>query len=69
MRFFFLISSDIAREMSAGAMMSGLMVGAGVGILILFRTNRKRKETLQIIAILYCAGVIGGLLTSLLKLV
>ena len=55
--------------MSAGAMMSGLMVGAGVGILILFRTNRKRKETLQIIAILYCAGVIGGLLTSLLKLV
>ena len=55
--------------MSAGAMMSGLMVGAGVGILILFRTNRKKKETLQIIAILYCAGVIGGLLTSLLKLV
>ena len=55
--------------MSAEAMMSGLMVGAGVGILILFRTNRKRKETLQIITILYCAGVIGGLLTSLLKLV
>lgn len=50
-------------------MMSGLMVGAGVGILILFRTNRKKKETAQIIAILYCAGVIGGLLTSLLKLV
>ena len=55
--------------MSAGAMMSGLMVGAGVCILILFRTNRKKKETLQIIAILYCAGVIGGILTGLLKLV
>ena len=54
--------------MSAGAMMSGLMVGAGVGILILFRTNRKKKETLQIIAILYCAGVIGGLLTRFLHL-
>jgi len=50
--------------MSAGAMMAGLMVGAGVGILILFRTNRRKKETFQIIGILYCAGVIGGLLTG-----
>ena len=55
--------------MSAGAMMSGLMVGAGVGLLVLFRTNRKRKETLEITAILYCAGVLGGLLTGLLKLI
>ncbi len=55
--------------MSAGAMMSGLMVGAGVGILVLFRTNRKRKETLEIIGILYCSGVIGGLITGLLRLI
>ena len=54
--------------MSAGAMMSGLMVGAGVGILILFRTNRRRRESLQIIAILNCAGVAGGLLTRFLHL-
>lgn len=55
--------------MSAGAMMSGLMVGAGVGILILFRTNRSRRETAQIIGILYCAGVIGGILTGALHLI
>ena len=54
--------------MSAGAMMSGLMVGAGVGILVLIRTNRSRRESLKIIAILYVAGVIGGLLTSALRL-
>ncbi len=54
--------------MSAGAMMSGLLVGAGVGILVLARTNRNRKETLQILVILYAAGVIGGLLTSALRL-
>ena len=54
--------------MSAGAMMSGLMVGAGVGILVLVRANRSRKESAKIIAILYGAGVIGGLLTSALRL-
>ncbi len=54
--------------MSAGAMMAGLMVGAGVGLLVLLRTNRSRKETLQITAILYAAGVLGGLLTGALHL-
>lgn len=53
--------------MSAGAMMSGLLVGAGVGILILFRSNQNKKESLKIIAILYVAGVIGGLIASVLK--
>ena len=54
--------------MSAGAMMSGLLVGAGVGILVLFRSNRSRRDSAKIITILYAAGVIGGLLTSLLGL-
>jgi hypothetical protein len=54
--------------MSAGAMMAGLMVGAGVGILVLFRANRSRRESVKIIAILYGFGVGGGLLTSLLRL-
>lgn len=54
--------------MSAGAMMSGLMVGAGVGILVLARSNRSRRQSAKIVGILYAAGVIGGLLTSLLKL-
>jgi hypothetical protein len=54
--------------MSAGAMMSGLMVGAGVGLLVLFRANRSRRESAKIVLILYAAGVVGGLLTSLLRL-
>ncbi len=54
--------------MSGGAMMSGLLVGAGVGILVLFRSNRNRRESFKIIAILYGAGVIGGLITSALNL-
>jgi hypothetical protein len=47
-----------------GALMSGSLVGGGVGLLVLFRVNRRFKENLMIIAILYCCGVIGGLLSS-----
>lgn len=54
--------------MSGGAMMAGLMVGAGVGILVLFRTNRSRKENIQITLMLYGFGVAGGLLTEALHL-
>ena len=38
---------------TSGAMMSGVLVGAGVGILILFRTNRNIKENIKITAALY----------------
>ncbi len=48
--------------MTAGAMMSGLLVGAGVGILLLLRQNRNVKESLLLIGLLYVCGVLGGLL-------
>ncbi len=55
--------------MGPGAMMSGLLVGAGVGLLVLFRTNRSLKENIKITGILYVTGVFGGLLTSWLRLI
>ena len=45
---------------SLGAMMSGLLVGAGVGLLVLFRVNPDKKENLKIIGILYVIGVLVG---------
>lgn len=48
--------------LGAGQMMSGLLVGAGVGILVLFRTNQNLRENLKITGILYGAGVLWGLL-------
>ena len=51
--------------LSAGQMMSGLLVGAGVGILVLARTNRHPKENTMIIACLYFIGVVWGLLIDL----
>lgn len=48
--------------MSAGAMMAGLLVGSGVGLLVLFRTNKNREENLKIMAMLYVIGVFGGIM-------
>ncbi len=51
--------------LSLGAMFSGLLVGAGVGLLILFRTNRHLKENLLILLTLYAIGVSVGILLDL----
>ena len=47
--------------MSLGAMMSGLLVGAGVGLIVLYRTNDSLRENLRITAILYAIGVAAGI--------
>lgn len=52
--------------MSAGAMMAGLLVGSGVGLLVLFRTNKNLKENIQITVMLYAAGTLSGMLIDLL---
>lgn len=51
---------------TAGTMMSGLFSGAGVGLLVLCRVNRKPKENAIIIGIVVTAGVIFGLLADLI---
>lgn len=51
--------------LNAGQMMAGLLVGAGVGLLILFRTNRHLRENIRITGVLYAFGVFWGLLIEL----
>lgn len=53
----------------AGAMMSGLLVNAGVGILVLFRLNRDVKQNLGIVGVLYALGVFWGVLIEMLGIV
>lgn len=50
--------------LAAGAMMSGLLVSAGVGLLVLFRTNRPVRRNIAILAVLYGIGVMWGLIIS-----
>lgn len=51
----------LSNVISAATMISGLLVGAGVGILILFRVNKDLKENAKIILLLYAIGVIAGI--------
>ena len=48
--------------LSAGAMLSGLLSGAGVGLLVLFRTNKHLKENLIFTALLFVLSVAVGCL-------
>ena len=56
----------IQKVISSAIMISGLLVNAGVGILVLFRVNRNLKENIKITAILYGIGVISGILLELI---
>ena len=52
--------------LSLGAMLSGLLVNGGVGLLILFRENKNIKQNLIITGILYISGVISGILIEII---
>lgn len=54
--------------LSTGAMMSGLLVGSGVGLLVLFRMNRDLKDNLFTLAILYVTGVLFGIIADILPI-
>ena len=51
---------------STGTMISGLLSGAGVGLLVLFRMNKRAKENLVVLLILVLSGVIFGLIADLI---
>lgn len=51
--------------MSAGTMLTGLFVNAGVGLLVLFKVNHHLKENLAITGALYVLGVVAGMITGL----
>ena len=55
--------------LNAGQMMAGLLVGAGVGLLVLFRTNDHPNENLKILGLLYTAGVFWGLIIESMGIV
>ena len=54
--------------LSSGALLSGLMVNAGIGLAILFRNNRPVKDSLRVLAILFGISVVCGILIDLTPL-
>lgn len=55
--------------LGSGAMLAGLLVSAGVGLLVLVRTNRRPRENVAIIVGLYATGVVWGLVANALGIV
>ena len=58
----------IKKLISFGAMMTGLLVGAGVGLLVLIKMNKDLKQTIKIISLLYFIGLISGIIIDLLNI-
>ena len=51
--------------LTCGQLMSGLLVGAGVGLLVLFRTNNHHRENIAITAVLLMLGICWGVLIDI----
>ena len=54
----------LSGAMSPGALMASSFTGSGLGLLVLFRTNRNLKENLEILLAVYVVGVVLGCLTG-----
>ena len=57
----------LEKAVGFGVLAAGTLVGAGVGLLVLYRVNPRVKENLLLTGILYVAGVAGGALLGLLS--
>ena len=51
---------------SMGAMVAGVLVNSGIGILVLFRVNKDKKENFTVLGILYLVGSISGIILDLI---
>ena len=55
----------ISNVISMPVLISGVAVNAGVGLLVLFKTNKNVKENISIVGLLYGIGVIAGIILEL----
>ena len=56
----------LSGAMSPAALMASSFTGSGLGLLVLFRTNRNMKENLLVLLVVYLVGVTLGHLTGYL---
>ena len=51
---------------SVSSLISGLLTGAGVGLAVLFKTNKDVKNDIKVVILLYLIGVIAGIVLELI---
>lgn len=52
-----------------GSALAGLLTGSGVGILVLFRTNKNLKENILILFTIYLIGALSGFVVELIGMI
>lgn len=55
----------VSGSVSFGSVVAGLSTGAGMGLVVLFKTNRNLKQNLAITGVLYIIGALSGLIINL----
>lgn len=50
--------------LSFGSVIAGLTTGAGVGLVVLFKTNKHIKQNLSVMGVLYLTGVVSGMIIN-----
>ena len=58
----------LSSVITAATMIGGLLVGAGLGLIVLFKVNNHLKENIKIVSILYAIGVISSIILNLIGL-
>ena len=56
----------LSNMITLGALLSGLLTGSGLGILLLFKSNKDLKENVKVLSIVYIVGVIIGIIVDLI---
>lgn len=56
----------LSNSINFASVISGLLTGSGVAILVLFKSNKKIKENLTILSLVYGIGVITGIIITLI---
>lgn len=57
----------LAGSISFGAVIAGLATGAGIGLVVLFKSNHNPKENFKIIGLLYVLGVFSGVIIQIIE--
>jgi hypothetical protein len=56
----------IENVISMPMLISGVAVNAGLGLLVLFKTNKNLKENLRIVGLLYAIGILSGIILQVI---
>ena len=55
----------LSNLITLGNLMAGLLTGSGLGLLLLFKTNKDIKENIKVLSIIYVVGVVVGMIVDL----